>query len=130
MINKLKILKKFAYPEMLIKEYNNWYLLLRADQVTIGSLVLICKDEVGAYSDISVDSNKEFYSIIQEIENSLKRLFNYSKINYLMLMMVDNIVHYHIIPRYENDIELFNVNYKDSCWPNPPDLSKKLNLNL
>ena len=34
------------------------------DQVTIGSLVLICKDEVGAYSDISVDSNKEFYSII------------------------------------------------------------------
>ena len=36
-------LKKFNYPENLIKEYNNWYLLIRPDQVTFGSMVLIEK---------------------------------------------------------------------------------------
>ena len=40
---KISILKKFNYRENLIKEYKNWLLLLRPEQTTLGSLVLIEK---------------------------------------------------------------------------------------
>ena len=35
---------KFGYFENLIKEYDYWVVLYRPRQVTIGSLVLICKE--------------------------------------------------------------------------------------
>ena len=37
-------IKKFGYSENLIKEYDYWVVLYRPQQVTIGSLLLICKE--------------------------------------------------------------------------------------
>jgi len=41
---------KFGYPETLIKEYDYWVVLLRSNQVTIGSLILAYKADVGSLS--------------------------------------------------------------------------------
>jgi len=117
------ILKKFDYDNLLIKEYKNWYLLLRKEQVTLGSLVLIEKSFKTKYSEISNESFSEFGIIIKEIESALKSLFNYDKINYLMLMMVDDEVHYHIIPRYSQDIIFNSISFVDNGWPALPDMS-------
>ena len=38
-------MKKFGYPDTLIKEYSHWAVLLRPQQATLGALVLVCKDE-------------------------------------------------------------------------------------
>ena len=35
------VMKSFNYPHTLIKEYDNWVVLLRPMQVTVGSLVLV-----------------------------------------------------------------------------------------
>ena len=69
---------------------------------------------------------------MHEIENVLKKLFKYDKINYLMLMMVDNEVHYHVIPRYENDILFEGQKFTDTGWPGMPDLSfnNKIDQNI
>lgn len=110
-------LKKFGYPDTLIKEYNNWYLLCRPEQVTLGSMILICKDEVTAFSKISEQSFAEFPKIIREIESTAKKAFNYDKINYLMTMMVDPEVHFHIFPRYAQDKNFEGFVFKDTGWP-------------
>jgi diadenosine tetraphosphate (Ap4A) HIT family hydrolase len=115
-------LKKFGYPNTLIKEYNNWYLLCRPEQISLASLVLICKDEVNAFSKISKKSFAEFPKIIKEIETIIKKTFNYDKINYLMLMMKDPEVHFHIIPRYSTDKEFEGVIFKDPKWSRSIDL--------
>jgi diadenosine tetraphosphate (Ap4A) HIT family hydrolase len=115
-----KILEKFDYNNLLIKEYDNWYLLLRKEQVTIGSLVLIEKSFKTKYSDISTESFIEFGDIVRDIESALGKLFSYDKINYLMLMMVDDEVHYHIIPRYSRDIEYNGKVFKDYGWKGFP----------
>jgi diadenosine tetraphosphate (Ap4A) HIT family hydrolase len=120
-----KILKTFEYNNLLIKEYKNWYLLLRKEQSTLGSLVLIEKSFKTNYSEISGESFNEFGIIVQEIESILKNLFDYDKINYLMLMMVDDEVHYHVIPRYSKDIEFSKVKFIDKGWPTLPDLGYK-----
>lgn len=121
-------LKKFGYPNTLIKSYQHWHLLLRPAQVTLGSLVLISKENIHQYSGLSHEAALEQKLIITEIETSLKKRFDYTKINYLMLMMVDPEVHFHIIPRYESKIEFCEKVFTDSDWPAPPNLMSKIDL--
>lgn len=117
--------EKFGFPKSVIKEYENWYLLLRYEQITLGSLILICKDKVNRFSEISRESFKEFIIVIKETEEVLKASFEYNKINYLMLMMEDSEVHFHIIPRYSSNKYFSNFEFVDFGWPGFPSFSKK-----
>ena len=116
-------LLKFGYPDTVVQEYKNWCILLRPEQVTLGSMILICKDDVNKFSNISHDAFQEYPFIIKVIENTLFDLFAYNKINYLMLMMVDPNVHFHIIPRYSKPISFKGIVFNDYGWPGIPDLS-------
>jgi len=117
-------MEKFGYPDTLIREYENWVVLLRPQQATLGALVLICKERVEALSSISVEAFSELKQITTVVESSLKDLFKYDKINYLMLMMVDPDVHFHILPRYPAARIFDQAEFTDPGWPGPPDLSK------
>jgi diadenosine tetraphosphate (Ap4A) HIT family hydrolase len=58
----------------------------------------------------------------------LKRVVNYQKINYLMLMMVDPDVHFHVLPRYEGVRTHEGVDFADAGWPGPPALGEAVDL--
>ena len=48
---------------------------------------------------------------------------DYERINYLMLMMVDPNVHFHVIPRYSGARVVRTAStFADAGWPGPPDL--------
>ena len=115
-------MKKFGYPQTLIKEFKKWVIVLRPQQVTLGSLILICQDDAKAFSDISPEAFLELPQVIKEIESSLSKAFSYKKINYLMLMMVDPDVHFHVIPRYEETQSFSQHTFFDHGWPGTPDL--------
>lgn len=115
-------LQKFGYPDTLVKEYQHWYVLCRFKQVTLGSLILICKDQVDAFSKISPESFAELPVAIGEIETNLKKLFQNEKINYLMFMMKDPEVHFHVVPRYSADKEFEGFVFRDSAWPKKADI--------
>ncbi|MDX2479018.1 MAG: HIT family protein [Desulfuromusa sp.] len=117
-------MKKFGYPDTLIKDYNNWVVLLRPQQATLGALVLICKNEVDTFSKITPEAFTELKEITTAVEHHLKSCFSYDKINYLMLMMVDNDVHFHILPRYAQTQVFNQIAFHDPGWPGPPDLSQ------
>ncbi|MBL7155348.1 MAG: HIT family protein, partial [Candidatus Portnoybacteria bacterium] len=85
-------------------------------------MILICKDEVTAFSKISEQSFAEFSKIIRETETKVKNLFGNEKFNYFMLMLVDPEVHFHIIPRYSTNKEFEGAIFKDPRWPKSPDL--------
>ena len=114
---------KFGYPESLVREYSKWMVLVRPAQVTLGSLVLVCKDPATAFSRISAEAFRELETVIREVEASLSALWSYQKINYLMLMMVDKDVHFHVIPRYDGDRSFEGVTFSDAGWPGAPDLA-------
>lgn len=117
-------MKKFGYPETLVKDYNNWVVLLRPQQATLGALVLICKNEADTFSEISLEAFSELKEITTEVESHLKACFYYDKINYLMLMMVDHDVHFHVLPRYADTRVFEKKKYSDPGWPGPPDLTQ------
>lgn len=123
------ILKKFKFKNNKIKCYKNWFLLLRENQLTLGSLVLIEKSFQTNLSKVKKKSFEELHLIISDIEKILKNLFNYKKINYLVLMMADKEVHFHIIPRYSKNIIFENLTFYDYGWPKVPNLTKINKLN-
>jgi diadenosine tetraphosphate (Ap4A) HIT family hydrolase len=116
--------EKFGHPGTLIKEYEHWLVLLRPQQVTLGSLVLVCKQPATRFSDVSAAAFSELHHAVTAIEGTLGALYSYQKMNYLMLMMVDPDVHYHVIPRYDSAREFAGVEVVDHGWPAMPALGE------
>ena len=119
---------KYGYPQTLIKDFKYWVVLLRSKQVTLGSFILACKEDVDSLSKVTPQAYQELAIITQELEQTLKCLFKMERINYLALMMVDNHVHFHVIPRYSSFREFGNKIYFDENWPKPPDILSVHNL--
>lgn len=115
-------MRTFGHPASLVADYDHWAVLLRPQQATLGALVLVCREEATAFSAISSEAFAELEQAVHDIEAVLKTAFDYQKINYLMLMMVDPHVHYHVLPRYESPREFAGVTFTDPGWPRLPDL--------
>ena len=119
---------KFGSPESTIKSYDHWSVLLRPQQTTLGSLILACHSEALAFAQIPPDAMAELSIIIKDIESTLAHCFQYDKINYLMLMMVDPHVHFHVIPRYGNSRKHQSIIATDTGWPGLPNLGQEITI--
>jgi diadenosine tetraphosphate (Ap4A) HIT family hydrolase len=114
---------RFGYPLTLIHAYEHWVVLLREDQPTLGSLVLCSTSAATAYSALPRAGFTEMHDVIRDIEKTLSDAFAYDKINYLMLMMSDPNVHYHVIPRYASERSACGITLLDQGWPRAPVLA-------
>jgi diadenosine tetraphosphate (Ap4A) HIT family hydrolase len=120
---------RFGYPATLIADYHHWVVLLRPSQPTLGSLVLAAKSDAIAFAELPAAAFTELAGIISDIETALRGRVRYQKINYLMLMMADPNVHFHVIPRYEGEREAQGITVPDKGWPKPPVLGEAVDLN-
>ena len=119
---------KFGYPASLLKEFDHWAVMVRPAQVTAGSLVLAAKSEATAFADLDPAAFAELSTVVSWIEQRLASRIRYERINYLMLMMVDPHVHFHIFPRYQGVRCVAEMAIQDSGWPGPPDLNSATKL--
>lgn len=121
-------LKKFGWPATLVKEFEHWVVLARPAQPTLGSLVLAAKSDVTAFGDLPGEAHAELKQATTAIEAALSGAVGYARLNYLMLMMVDPNVHFHVIPRYEGSREWNGREFVDVGWPKVPDLGHAVAL--
>ncbi|WOF42776.1 HIT family protein [Sphingopyxis indica] len=117
-------IEKFGYPATLIAEFDHWLVLLRPTQPTLGALVLAAKSPATAFGDLPAAAHAELKAVTSAIEAALSAAVSYAKINYLMLMMVDPHVHFHVIPRYEGNRTAAGMTVTDAGWPGQPDLGQ------
>jgi diadenosine tetraphosphate (Ap4A) HIT family hydrolase len=123
-MSELKAFKeKFNIQDYTIYETDHWIWSLRPLQGTVGAGVLSLKRPCLVLSEVSRDEFADLDQMIKVIEGTLKRTFDYDIMNYLMLMMVDKQVHYHVFPRYEQTVTLKDKSYTDRNWPKPPELA-------
>ncbi|MCC6917857.1 MAG: HIT family protein [Alphaproteobacteria bacterium] len=120
--------RKFGYPETLVAETGSWLVLVRPQQPTLGALVLVCKEPAEAFSGLSAAAFADLQTAIVKIERVLKDFTAYQRINYLMLMMVDKDVHFHVLPRYETPRSHGGASFADAGWPGPPALGQAVEL--
>ena len=117
-------LRKFGDPDTRLMMFDRWVVLLRPQQVTLGSLVIVSREKASAFSQLSRDAFSELQDVIISVETLLSGAFSYEKINYLMLMMVDPDVHFHVIPRYSTPQSFAGHKFLDHGWPGPPNLKQ------
>ena len=58
----------------------------------------------------------------------LSEAVDHERMNWLMLMMVDPQVHFHVLPRYDGTRDNAGISINDAGWPGPPDLKSALAL--
>jgi diadenosine tetraphosphate (Ap4A) HIT family hydrolase len=116
-------IEKFGYSRNLVKDYVHWVVLLRPQQPTLGALVLAAKSDKTAFADLEPAAFAELGEVVADIEAVLKSAVRYERLNYLMLMMVDPHVHFHVLPRYEGERSACGLSVPDAGWPKVPDLS-------
>ena len=121
-------IEKFGWPATLIAEFDHWLVLLRPAQPTLGSLVLAAKSDATAFAGLPGEAHAELKRVTGAIEPALARFTGYARLNYLMLMMVDPHVHFHVIPRYEGAREWGGVAFPDAGWPAVPQLGEAVKL--
>ncbi|MCQ8186327.1 HIT family protein [Parvularcula maris] len=115
----------FGGDASLIKAYEHWSVLIRPKQATLGAMVLVAHADVTSYGALPAEAYAELAAVVPDIEAALAKTFSPQKMNYLMLMMVDPHVHYHVLPRYEAAKAFEGVEVTDTGWPGPPDLKNQ-----
>ncbi|HVF83335.1 MAG TPA: HIT family protein [Sphingomicrobium sp.] len=115
-------LGKFGYPETVIHEGEHWALMVRPAQPTLGSLVLCATSDARSYADLPTGAYAEQREMVALAERILAEFTSFERINYLMLMMVDPHVHFHVIPRYEGLRKFDGRSFPDAGWPGLPNL--------
>ena len=118
-------IEKFGFPATLVRELGHWVILLRPAQVTL----LAAKGDATAYGALPREAFAEQADAVGMIERGLAAFCNYERINYLMLMMVDPNVHFHVIPRYSEPRCWAGIEFPDAGWPGPPRLDSAVTLN-
>lgn len=117
--------EKFGGDAMLIRAYDHWSVLCRPAQPTRGAMVLVAHAEATAFSDLPAAAFSELHRAIGDIEAAARAAFRPDKINYLMLMMVDPHVHFHVLMRYGADRA-----ETDPGWPGPPSLGETADVDV
>jgi diadenosine tetraphosphate (Ap4A) HIT family hydrolase len=116
-------IRRFGYPATLIAESDHWVLLLRPEQPTLGSLILAAKGGFTAFGNLPPAAFADLGGVVARIEAALGATIAPEKINYLMLMMVDPHVHFHVLPRYAGERAYAGLTIGDRGWPKLPDLA-------
>jgi diadenosine tetraphosphate (Ap4A) HIT family hydrolase len=120
--------RSFLYPDSLVRAFDHWLVLARPKQVTLGSLVLVSRSDAIGWPDLPTDSFAELKTAVTYIDRLVNRFVKAEKINYLMLMMVDPQVHFHVVPRYAGNRSWNGMDFPDAGWPGPPALTSAVSL--
>ena len=64
-------IRKFGYPETLIREYGHWVVLLRPAQLTLGSLILGAKSDATDFGDLPPQAFAELKQATRDIAAAL-----------------------------------------------------------
>lgn len=113
---------KFRVEELLVERSEYWAWSVRPVQATLGAGVLSLRRFCQAMGAVSPEEMTDLAVITRTLEDRLAQTFAPQKMNYLMLMMVDAHLHFHVLPRYARPVQFAGASWADEGWPGPSDL--------
>lgn len=111
-------------PELVLKNFKYWVIILKEGGTTLGHSVVILKTNKATFSDVTEEEMAEFPIVCKWFEDRTKTVFGAEKWNYCAMMMKEEFVHFQAVPRYSKIINLYNTEWKDVDWPKRPNFSK------
>ncbi len=120
----LEFAGRFSKPELMIKQGKFWSIIFREGTTTLGNCIIICNRQCPTFSDLTAEEMAEFPELVRWYETKIKSLYGAVKFNYLAMMMKDEFVHFHMIPRYDKPVERYGLVWVDSEWPAGTKMTK------
>ncbi|MFF3242264.1 HIT family protein [Streptomyces sp. NPDC002870] len=114
---------KFRLDELTIHSTEHWTWSVRPVHSTLGSGILSLNRYADSFAAITPEEGADLTAMTRHIESKLKSVFGPQKMNYIMLMMVDSHLHFHVLPRYATEQQFAGLGWSDSGWPTPPALT-------
>ena len=111
---------KFRVEDLKVMENSSWTWSVRPGQPSLGAGILSLNRYALKLSDVTGEEMKDLADLVRVLEATIQAAFGYNIMNYLMLMMVDHHVHYHVIPRYEETRSFADKEWVDNGWPALP----------
>lgn len=112
--------EKFRVDELLVVRSKHWSWSVRPVHSTLGAGVLSLNRYCEAMSDLTTEEGADLTLICRTIEAALREFTAPARMNYVMLMMVDSHLHFHVLPRYPSDKEFGGQVWHDGGWPALP----------
>jgi diadenosine tetraphosphate (Ap4A) HIT family hydrolase len=113
---------KFRVEELLLHRNEGWTVSLRPGACTLGACVISANRPRTSLADIDLGEAAALVASVGWFETRARAAFGADKFNHLALMMVDDHLHFHALPRYAAARELGGVSWTDPGWPGQPDL--------
>lgn len=128
-MNELQVLAdfraKFRVEELLVVRNEAWSWSVRPAQVTLGAGILSLNRHAARFSEVTPTEMARLAELVAKLEKAMHSAFDYQAINYLMLMMVDHHVHFHVIARYDGARHFAGRDWLDTGWPGFPALAEQ-----
>ena len=113
---------KYSIAKYMLYENSHWRIALRQEQKTPFSLILCVKTNIFDLGEMTKDQNEDLLDCYRFLKKLLILDLKAYRINYLCLMMVDDILHYHVFPRFKENVVIDDLELTDKYFPLPVDL--------
>ena len=97
-----ELVAKFGYP---ICQMKTGYLYLFKEQSKPGRVILAYKDHVSELVNISEDERNRYFADIAKAANAIHKAFGPKKVNYGAYGDTGCHLHFHLVPKYEDEFE-------------------------
>lgn len=114
---------KFRVDALQLHANRGWTLSLRPAQCTLGACVISANRQLHSLGDVTADEAADLAEAVRWFEAKAGQAFGAEKFNHLALMMVDDQLHFHALPRYSSERRLADHVWTDPGWPKLPDLA-------
>jgi len=111
-------------PDLIIKDFKYWVVILKDGGTTLGHSVFILKSNKSVFAEVSQEEMSEFSIVCKWFEEKTKKVFGAEKWNYCAMMMRENFVHFQAVPRYSKKVNMYGRDWEDIDWPNRPNFEK------
>lgn len=110
--------EKMDYEQLKIKSYKHWDVYLHENQCYLGRVFVLLKRDEGIEDFLAIEGEvrEEFFQIGEDVKAALKALFQPDRMNYAALSNTSPKIHVHIVPRYEQPREFFDMVFQDARW--------------
>jgi diadenosine tetraphosphate (Ap4A) HIT family hydrolase len=119
---------KFQVHQLEVLRTAHWTWSVRPVQATLGAGILSLNRAAGSFGDLVAEEGADLAAIVARIEGALRAFTAPDKMNYLMLMMIDPHLHFHVLPRYAEPRTAAGHEWIDAGWPALPGLGDNADL--
>lgn len=114
--------KKFLVRELEVKRLAGWILSVRPGQLTLGAMVLSSESGLGELAALGANDGAGLATGLSIAERLARDVYGAVRVNAMCLMMKDPIVHFHIFPRYDRNVQRYGRTWSDPYWPRPLEI--------